>query len=276
MCIIIYKPQGVDVPKDRLLQSNLKHPHGSGIAWADGKRVKIKKGFNDFGAFLDHYKKVKKYACIIHFRYMTEGKEQASNCHPFQLGKSLAVAHNGTIRGIDGVSEDVSDTRAFVTNYLRPMIKMKPNWAYTQSGQRWMKTIINANNATNKLCFMNRHGTPAFVNGDLGHWSMECWYSNKTYIKPKITKPKRGYGLLSDKFYRQSQADAIIGKVSKPHFEEGEEDAFGQIQMPIGYGSLRTGRSMIDELEDELSDHAEANSPDLFDDISEEESLYND
>jgi len=281
MCIIIYKPQGVSIPKDRLLQSNLKHPHGIGIAWADGERVHIKKGFADFGSFLKHYKEVKKYACIVHFRYMTKGREQASNCHPFQIGKSLAMAHNGTIQGIEGVTEDVSDSRAFVNNYIRPMIKQKANWAYTKAGQRWMRTIINANGATNKLCFMNRHGTPAFVNGDLGHWSKDCWYSNETYIKPKIKKPKKvskgtGYGMLRDKFYRKSQADAILGRVSEPHFEEGEEDAFGQIQMPIGYGSLRTGRSMVDELEDELSDHAEQNSPDLYDDIAEEESLYND
>jgi len=246
----------------------MRHPHGSGLAWADGKRVKIRKGFQDFKTFMEQYDKVKKLPCIVHFRYMTEGREQASNCHPFQLGKSLAMAHNGTIRGIEGVTEDVSDTRAFVDNYIRPMVKVKSNWAYTKAGQRWMRSIIGDGN---KLCFMNRHGTPVFVNGDLGHWSRECWYSNKSY-QPRIVKPASGYQLLNQRVRKhrrkipRASASEIIGRVTEPHFEEGEEDAFGQVQLPIGYGKQSTGKSLVDEAEAWL----ENNDPLLEDHWSQE------
>ena len=115
------------------------------------------------------------------------------------------MAHNGTIQNLEGTSNERSDSRTFAHSYIRPMVQVKSDFIKSKNGKRWMKGMISMQ--TNKLVFMNHHGTPTFVNGDLGHWSQGCWYSNETYKKKRISKlptplyPK-GYKSLATKNFK--------------------------------------------------------------------------
>ena len=54
MCIIVVKKAGIDMPDtetfERCFWSN---PDGAGFMYADGKTVRIRKGFMDFDSFME-------------------------------------------------------------------------------------------------------------------------------------------------------------------------------------------------------------------------------
>jgi len=236
MCIIIYKPKGKSVPLERLFNAKDRNPHGFGISWAFKKKLHIFKTM-DFDLFLEKYSKVSKFDCLIHFRFATKGKKEKINCHPFRINKNLVMTHNGTIQDLDGTSHERSDSRTFAHSYVKPMVNIKSDFVNSSNGKRWMKGMISMQ--TNKLVFMNHHGTPTFINGDLGHWSMGCWYSPETYKARHLPshsftsrKSIKGYKHLSRK------PKAIPNEIVQG--------------LPINYGKLRSGRSLIDEVEDEL------------------------
>lgn len=236
MCIIIYKPKGKAIPLERLFASKDRNPHGFGVSWANDRKVKTFRTM-DFEKFLEKFSTVSEYDCLVHFRYATKGRKDRENCHPFKVVDGLVMTHNGTMPNIDGATEARSDSRALVELYLRPMVKKQKGFCYSDHGKRWMTSLIGSGN---KLCFMNRHGNPSFVNGDLGHWSMGCWYSNKTYERYATRKP-----------YKR------LSKI--PRATKGEV-----LGVPVTYGKQRfDNRSIIDDMQDDLDLYA-----DLKDDLS--------
>ena len=248
MCIIIYQPKGKYVPLERLLQAKERNPHGFGISWASKRKLHIFKTM-DFEEFLEKYAKVNKNDCLIHFRFATKGKKEKINCHPFRINKNLIMAHNGTIRNLEGANDDVSDSRAFAHKYVRPMVAQCRRFIKSVNGKRWLKTMISMQ--TNKLVFMNQFGNPTFVNGDLGHWSMGCWYSNETYKSPKPTFNRR-----SIKSYKSKGYGYLMQK-PKPLTRVSDRTE----RLPIGFGKLNTGKSLVDEIQEDL---------DLYSDIHDE------
>jgi hypothetical protein len=232
MCIIIYKPKGKAVPLERLFASKDRNPHGFGVSWANDKKVKTFRTM-DFDRFLEKYSTVSQFDCMLHFRYATKGRKDRENCHPFKVVDGLVMTHNGTMPNLEGISDARSDSRALVELYLRPMVKKQKGFCYTDSGKRWMTALIGSGN---KLCFMNRHGNPSFVNGDLGHWSMGCWYSNKSYERTGGIVAPNGYKFLARK---KASAEEIVG-------------------MPITYGRQRfDSKSIIDDMQDDLDLYAD-------------------
>jgi len=245
MCIIIYKPKDRAIPLERLFYSKDRNPHGFGISWANKRKVNIYKTMC-FDEFLEKYSKLSRFDCLIHFRYATKGEKTKENCHPFRINKNLIMAHNGTIQDLDGVNNKRSDSRAFAHSYVKPMVKIDKGFTYSANGKKWLKGMISMQ--TNKLVFMNHHGNPTFINGDLGHWSMGCWYSNETY-KPRQETQKLplGYKRLARK--HRATSSEIINK------------------LPVGYGRLRTGKNLIDEIEEDI---AKQEQTDLWADVQEQ------
>lgn len=246
MCIVIYQPKGKSIGLDRLFQAQKINNHGYGVAWARNEKIHIFKTM-DFDLFLEKYAKVNRNDCLIHFRLASIGKKDKVNCHPFRITKNLVMAHNGTIRGLDGSDDSKSDTRTLAHDYIRPMCKIKSNFVNTTNGKRWLGTIAKG---MNKLVFMNQYGTPTFINGDLGHWSKGCWYSNRSYAggsaesggSISIKNPaKKGYGLLSSKTFSPKATPSEI------------------INHPLTHGKIRSGRSLVDEIQDEIWDSLEIN-----------------
>lgn len=153
MCLIVVKPAGVNVPRNRqIVQWFNTHDDGAGIMYRlpDSNTVTINKGLmtakavietkNDLTTLLKRYhRKLCDIDIIFHFRQATEGMVKPSNCHPFpitldrQLSSSLkcetsyAIAHNGIIYDYGVYAQknwqfnnhaDITDTLMFIEDYL--------------------------------------------------------------------------------------------------------------------------------------------------------------
>lgn len=115
MCIIIYKPQGVNMPTTDFLYSAARINHdGFGFCTPDKlfKTISI-----DY--FLQKIKVVKKSEpCLIHFRLATHGSIKQSNCHPFKRG-DLKFCHNGIL---DIATDDDRTDSETAFEYMAPII----------------------------------------------------------------------------------------------------------------------------------------------------------
>lgn len=252
MCIIIYKPKGKSVPLERLFNAKERNPHGFGLSYAVNKKLQIYKTM-DFDDFLEKYAKVNHHDCLIHFRFATKGKKEKINCHPFRINKNLVMAHNGTIQNLEGTSDEKSDSRTFAHSYIRPMVQIKKDFIKSKNGKRWMKGMISMQ--TNKLVFMNHHGTPTFINGDLGHWSQGCWYSNETYKKRSIGTYKKSKSPLYPKTYKT---------LASKNFRVRRRATAHEILNELPSQTIRANEGIVNALEKEIGDQV-----DLWDDIQD-------
>ena len=93
MCVLIYKPSGINMPSRKILKACYKaNPHGAGFATIKGVHHSMR--------FREIYKGLKSIPieenCIIHFRLATTGSICLRNCHPFKKG-DVFFAHNGVL-----------------------------------------------------------------------------------------------------------------------------------------------------------------------------------
>lgn len=186
MCLAIYKPKGITVPEEHLLNGFESNPHGAGFAFVDlgggnNPRLETRKGFFKYGDFLAEYQKVMQEqgnpAALIHFRYATHGKRNEFNCHPWEVcgGKYMAV-HNGII---DIASTDEkSDTGHFIDSVLTPGIK-----AFGDPADPVLKYLVEQSiGGGNKIAVMDSRGKVTIYNEKSGHWLNGAWYSNEGYL----------------------------------------------------------------------------------------------
>ena len=96
MCIIIAKPQGVELPPANIIANcAMRNPDGFGFATVEGVYKTM-----DFRAF---YKRLQEtaspdIAMILHFRIATHGSCKRANCHPFGDDETgVSFAHNGML-----------------------------------------------------------------------------------------------------------------------------------------------------------------------------------
>ncbi len=149
MCIIVYKPAGVDMPNYDILNNCFENnPDGCGLMYQapEEDKVIINKGFMHFADLLSAIAHIERQINIIdvdvvlHFRLATQGGVNAGNCHPFPISKKVddlkatdigtrvGIAHNGIIsfcseRGVKAgyPTPTLSDTQIFVKDYLGAM-----------------------------------------------------------------------------------------------------------------------------------------------------------
>ena len=82
MCVIIAKPQGVELPPAQtIFNCAMNNPHGFGFATVEGVYKTM-----DFRAFYKRLQEVASpdNAMILHFRIATHGSLKRANCHPFR------------------------------------------------------------------------------------------------------------------------------------------------------------------------------------------------
>jgi glutamine phosphoribosylpyrophosphate amidotransferase len=76
MCIIVYKPKGIEMPdKDTLKECWNCNSDGAGFAVSDGEKITVHKGYMKFKKLYRalHLIDLKDYDTIIHFRIGTSG-----------------------------------------------------------------------------------------------------------------------------------------------------------------------------------------------------------
>jgi len=173
MCVIIAKPKGASIPDYEIESCWKLNDDGAGIAWAEGGKVHIKKGFmqlKDFKTFWSS-KDWTNIPAILHFRIATHGAVNKENCHPFWVHeKSLAFAHNGVFHQFGSAKK--SDTVEFNNKILRQI----PKNFIRNSGIRIM--LEDFCGIGSKIAFINKDGVIDIVREEDGFWSGGCWYSN--------------------------------------------------------------------------------------------------
>lgn len=132
MCVIIYKPKGMRMPSNAVLEACWRaNPHGAGLAFVDGEHVQIDKGYmsrQEFMRLVKSYRFTKNDEVALHFRWATSGGINQGACHPFPISRKdirlkknfvttkEAFFHNGvfTLQPADGLS----DTMTMVKRHL--------------------------------------------------------------------------------------------------------------------------------------------------------------
>jgi hypothetical protein len=99
MCVIIHSPDKKHRPSlSTLRQCERRNPHGSGLAWVEGKRVHYIKGLSaeSIADSLDTLRG----QVVIHFRWATVGGKRTSLCHPFPVTDTATPKPYGTAREV--------------------------------------------------------------------------------------------------------------------------------------------------------------------------------
>lgn len=102
-----------------LRQMEDENPHGAGIAYAQGNRIRYVKGLTADMIFKMQSSLPRPY--LLHFRWATHGPKVQHLCHPFPLGMSALMS-----RRTSGTADAVLIHNGVWTNYERHL----PVWAY--------------------------------------------------------------------------------------------------------------------------------------------------
>lgn len=210
MCIIVCKPMGAAMPdaetRARCFEAN---PDGAGFMLADGKAVRIRKGFmrlEDFESALEREMEgfdPVETAVVLHFRIATSGKVKPSTCHPFPISDEpeelrktriesrFGIAHNGVING-RYTAEGWSDTMDFVCDVAAPLMRMNPGFMHSSDALELLEGACMS-----KLAIMDNSGEIATVGKFIEDGG--CLYSNDSYLKR--VSMWSSYGTLWDAGY---------------------------------------------------------------------------
>jgi len=208
MCIIVYKPKGIALPKRDILENCWNNNnHGAGIMVKKNNQTQVIKGFMTFGDFIKAYnsfKFTKDCEFALHFRIGTSGRSDGSACHPFPITDQIedlrkleftsknVFCHNGII-GKGDFKKDLSDTQMFSIDILSTLIEYIDN-------PKVISTIENIIGSNNKLCIFS--GEKTYLVGNFIKEKTGIYYSNNTYlyyydfnfdIEPNKKKEKKKY-----------------------------------------------------------------------------------
>lgn len=203
MCVIVYKPIGVQEPTLEILKDCFRvNPDGAGYMLALDGKVHVRKGFMTFKEFYSDYKKfvsnnnvdVINTSIVYHFRITTQGGVQKELCHPYPICKNydemrklantcdIALAHNGIIRITSvyahGKELKYNDTMTFIKDYASLIINNDLFFGKNKNKTQLLENLISGS----KLAIMNRLGYVKLI----GNFVMKdgCYYSNSNaFIK---------------------------------------------------------------------------------------------
>jgi len=122
MCVIIYKPAGVELPAKKILKAAaIANRDGNGFV-VPGKMYKSL-NFEDFAANVWFYCQKDK-PLLMHFRLATQGSVKRANCHPFYDKKTdTYFMHNGVMWAKP--YKDKTDSELVFRREFLPIIRQK-------------------------------------------------------------------------------------------------------------------------------------------------------
>lgn len=176
MCLAIYRPTGVHIPKRYLRNGFEANSDGCGFAIQTGGKLHVRRydAATNFSTFYRDLRRAEKAypmgAASVHFRYATSGPVSAEMSHPFRL-PGWAVAHNGIFDFL-AISKIESDTSIFVRDILSPLLAEKLPIARITN---ILATLIGEKN---KLVLLPERGEATIVGESAGVWESGVWYSN--------------------------------------------------------------------------------------------------
>jgi len=283
MCVIVYKPKGVDIDMEKLQLCWEHNKHGAGLMFAEDGVLRVAKGFMKWRSFKRYIKRTKikrlnKLPVVFHFRIATHGSIDPRNCHPFQMNDSLAMAHNGVMQNI-GIpeGEDISDSEAFLNRYVRDAFSSISIDALSNGMP--INELFSKFIGSSKLVFMDNDGDVAIVNEGAGTWLEGTWHSNmlwKPYVKK--TRPTKGalnmtpwnpslnYGPrmdatqlgvnspedLDDWYCFDCRAYFALGEARRSYWTNGMKDRIVDCPECTGPNTTEVCESMFDDQSEEL------------------------
>ncbi len=130
MCVIVVKPEGVQIKKSDLKKMWDHNSDGAGLAIYDKDKIRIIKGFMAFNPFWDCLNSLQDQQVVFHLRFATHGVTNQAQTHPFSVSSKMKTAkalrentlyerilfHNGIISNFG--NDKYSDTLDFCRNVL--------------------------------------------------------------------------------------------------------------------------------------------------------------
>lgn len=228
MCIIVYKPENVEMPSAEILATCFEiNNDGAGYMFVKDDKVHINKGFSTFEDFykslMRDYRNYKS-PYVIHFRIKTHGANDQTNTHPFVVSKNMAdllelktdcdmgLAHNGMFSlPSQEISTSYSDTMYFVRDYFSHLAK---SYQYYKNND--LIRVLNNLIKNNRVAVLSRDKHVELL-GDFEEYD-GCYYSNGSYKSALYTKSYYDEELINeDKYYHDhvfapTVSSTILGK----------------------------------------------------------------
>ncbi len=155
MCVIIIKPENLQITHDTIKKCHDSNPHGSGIAIRkDSKTFRVDKGIR-LDELWNLVKTNMNKEMVIHFRLRSAGQISPEMCHPFPIDKNhnklhyeakSMLFHNGTLpqfMGTRTTNQEFSDSYR-LSKILRKVNKSEKN------------ALLNALSDRNKFVLIDR------------------------------------------------------------------------------------------------------------------------
>lgn len=178
MCVIVTSSNGKMPSNADLLEMERSNPDGVGLAWHDGEYLRSHKALT-LTELEESLRKAEGCPYVLHFRFATHGEVAVENCHPFWLGQTAVLAHNGIIK--DYGSEVLSDTRDYINRRLPQLIGDYRSQSWTSPD---VIEAIETDIGTNKFAILDVWGDIAVINRKLGVTLPEypdLWFSNDNW-----------------------------------------------------------------------------------------------
>lgn len=180
MCIISLKPEGIEVPLEKLQNMWNNNDDGAGFMYATRGKLHVVKGLMTFNKFYEAYRRVDpRHKIVMHFRIRTHGGKTPELTHPFWIHKKkVAMVHNGII---SATSKMLTDTQESDTSlYAKILSQRHSNILDALTSEKDLNEIAQEI-GWSKLVFLTNEGDHHIVNEKAGYWRDGCWYSNLSF-----------------------------------------------------------------------------------------------
>jgi hypothetical protein len=181
VCLVIHKPAHARVPEQLLASAAQFNPHGFGIMTFGAERGVVLR--RRARTRLPELKRLcREYAaeeCVIHLRYRTHGSIELQNTQPMRVTSDISMVHNGTV-ALEPHSPERSDTWHLINDYLRPILRNRPETLYERSFESLIRTWAGTHN---RFVFMDaRRRRTVIINREAGVDWDDLWLSNARWF----------------------------------------------------------------------------------------------
>lgn len=276
MCLIIHRPAGKLLDKEKFITAVKNNPDGYGLCVPDDGLLYVQKSDPSLDTDAEElyntlHTDFKDEDILLHLRYTTAGDTSLRNAHPFPIcemgadGVDIRMAHNGTISKYRPAIRDdnswESDTRVFARKYARPLLKrMVKGVEGNVLEDTFVETLLSDQipNAS-VLVFMDGNGNTMKVNAEgNGGFTDEdgIYYSNKYSFNPGHREPANNYNnygtTYSNSTYQSQQNKEL-------DMSDTQQKKFtGEFGKEYDVADLKELFKLSDETIEEIVDNEEA------------------
>ncbi len=186
MCVIIYKPTGVELSTKVVEGAYSANPQGWGLAWYKMPKKAKGQAKEPIGAWwflhgMDkdsllraHQERIQTSApAILHCRIASRGKVSEDNAHPFRLKENGGLLfHNGTL-GVPSPHPDGTDSEG-----LALMLDRIANLWDNMADLQWREQFEGLLGMSRVVLVEASTPEPIILNETLGQWKEGLWASN--------------------------------------------------------------------------------------------------